>query len=222
MKLRRRDRSKRIVVVSLVFPCLLLSLFLFEGHTTPKQKNHDENADAAKLKVTIAADKTKIKVGDSLELRVQIYNKGTQSVYVATSFDGPENALSRLSVALFRDGALVDSGGVHPSAADYGRYRPEDLKKHPLTHEFSKYWLVLRAGYAYEGQLVLDPVTFQTLINPGKYEVRGTYRSSGFMSGGMNNPLAAYIGELGQMPYQAWTGEVETNRVWVEVGGRTH
>jgi hypothetical protein len=222
MKLRRRDRSKRIVVVSLVFSCLLVSVFLFEGHTTPKQKNHDENADAGKLKVTIAADKTKIKAGESLVLRVQIYNIGSQSVYVATSFDGPENALSRLSVTLFRDGTLVDSGGVQRSAADYGRYRPEDLKKHPLANEFSKYWLVLRPGYAYGGQLVLDPTTFQTLSKPGKYEVRGTYSSSGFMSGGMNNPLATYIGELGQMPYQAWTGEVETNRVWIEVGGRTH
>jgi hypothetical protein len=222
MKLHRRDRSKRIVVVSLVSSCLLVSVFLFEGHTTPKQKNHDENADAGKLKVTIAPDKTKIKAGDSLVLRVRIYNEGLQSVYVATSFDGPENALSRLTVTLFRDGTLVDSGGAQRSAADYGRYRPEDLKEHPLANEFSKYWLVLRPGYAYEGQLILDSATFQTLTNPGKYEVRGTYRASGFMSGGINNPLAAYIAELGEMPYRAWTGELETNRVLIEVGDRTH
>ena len=140
-------------------------------------------------------------------------------VYVATDFDGPHNALSRLSVSWFHAGSLVESGGQR-SAADYGRYRPGGARTPPLANEFSKYWLVLRPGCSYGGQVVLDSATFRTPRNPGKYEIRGTYSSSGFMSDGMNNPLAGYIDELRQLPFQAWVGEVETNNLLVEVIGR--
>jgi len=213
MKLSRRNRWKRIYLTLVSFS-LLTPVSLFEGHAKPKQQSRDEKTD--RLRVTIAADKTKIRSGETLTLRVEIYNQGTKSVYVATNFDGPDNAFSRLSMSLFHDGSLVDSGG-QSSAGDYGRYRPEDTKKPPFANEFSKYWLVLRPGYSYGGQVVLDPATFQTLHNPGKYEIRGTYRSSGFMGSGMNNPLAGYMDELSQLPFQAWVGEVESNKVWVEV-----
>jgi hypothetical protein len=219
MKRSAREHSSRpILVGSLVFSCLFILFGGYESRSEYKQKIRDETADT--LRVTIDADKAKVKSGETLTLYVRIYNQGTESVYVATDFDGPDNALSRLNISLFHDGSLIDKSQER-SAADYSRYRPDDPKRPPLATEFSKYWLTLLPRRSYGGKLVLGPGTFPTLRTPGKYEIRGTYRSSGFMSSGMNNPLSGYVEELRQMPYQAWVGEVETNKVRVEVVGPT-
>ena len=92
----------------------------------------------------------------------------------------------------------------------------------PFAMAFSKYWLIPRPGCSSRGEVVLDPTVFTTLRNPSKYQIRGTYRSSGFLSEGMNNPLADYLDELRRIPYRAWFGEVETNRLWIEVAAQTH
>lgn len=176
------------------------------------------NNGVQRLIVKIRGRSTRIQPGGTLTLRVEVYNAGTESVFVATNFDGPENALSRLDIRLFYNGSRIEDR-KEKSAGDYGRYRLNDPRRPPLVQEFSKYWIALPPGHYYVGDLAMDPTSFPHLNTPGKYMVRGTYTSSGFLNDGMNNPLASYLGELDRLPYKAWIGEVETNSIWIEVVG---
>ena len=110
-----------------VLSCLFLLLFTFDRQGEPKQQSTGENAGT--LKVTITADRTKIKPGEALTLRVQIENKSKTSMYVATEFDGPDNALSKLNIFLFHNGSLLDSG---PERFGWGLWPLRNRHKAPL------------------------------------------------------------------------------------------
>ena len=185
---------------------LVLSLLL------PLSRAQSPEGSVPKLEVRISTKQNRIRVGESLTLRAEIPNEGKETVYVGTQLDGPDNALSRLRLDIFANGKIV--GGTERSSGDYGRYRDDDSRKPPLATEFSKYWVALPPGHFYGSDKVLPPSEFE---GPGKYSIRGTYTSDGFSKAGDNNPLAGYAVELKLMPYQAWTGEVNTNSVSIEV-----
>ena len=196
----------------------LLFFFAFPPMFDNNCGAHQErvHGTAQKINVRISSAKAKVQPGEGLRLRVEICNEGSESVYVATTFDGPDNALARLKISLFHNGSPVD-GPKETSAGDYGRYAADDHRRPPLAELFSKYWVALAPGHFYGGEFVVGPSSFPQLNAPGKYMVRGTYASGGFLSEGMNNPLASDVEEVGRMRYQAWVGEVETNPIWIEV-----
>ena len=198
--------------------CLLLFFFAFfpkfAGNCRARQERG--RAGPQKISVRISTAKPKIRPGESIRLRVEICNEGSESVFVATTFDGPDNALARLKISLFHDGSPIE-GPKERSAGDYGRHAPDDHGRFPLAGELSKYWVALAPWHFYGGDFVVDPSSFPPLNTPGKYMLRGTYASAGFLTEGMNNPLASYVEELSHMPYQPWVGEVETNPIWIEV-----
>ncbi len=200
---------------------VLLSLLLIIGQTLCggwAAEAHAQSLDASapKLRVRIAAKQNTIRPGQTLVLRAEIFNEGTEAVFVGREIQGPDNALSQLRLNFFKNGKLVDAGGSR-RAADYLRYAEDSPSKPPLASEFSKYWVALSPGNFYGGDVVMDPSQYETLRIPGRHLVRGTYMSEGFLHAGMNNPLASYVNELKNMPFQAWTGAVDTNSVWIDV-----
>jgi len=63
----------------------------------------------------------------------------------------------------------------------------------------------------------MNTTMYGRLRIPGRYRIQGRYWSRGFLAEDINNPLLGYADELKQLPYHSWTGEVETNSIWIEV-----
>lgn len=120
---------------------------------------HNENEDgpAPKIAVEISPLKAKIRLGEGTGLPVEICSEGSETVFLATGFDGPDHALARLKISLFHEGSPLD-GTAERSAANHGRYVPG--KAPPLAQEFSKYRVALAPRHFYGGDFVFNPSSF--------------------------------------------------------------
>jgi hypothetical protein len=200
--------------LSWIAPLLIgLLSFLFSGQIS-KNKSEVSNDSEAKVSVRISSPQTRLQPGESVVLHVEIWNEGPKDVFISKEFQGPDNALSRLDLSLQYDGG-VDWPSVRSVADFIGSGREHDSP--PLASVLSKTWIALPPGHFYGGEATMRASLFDHLDIPGRYRVQGKYISRSFFARDMNNPLLGYADELEKLPYQSWTGEFETNSVWIEV-----
>lgn len=167
-----------------------------------------------KVIVRISATKTRLQPGESVVLHVEIWNAGQQDVYIFKEFNEPDNPLSSLNVTLYY-GTKPDIPNVRIVSADTPAF---SLKAgSPLANALSVGCVALAPGHSYGGDVVMNTTMYGRLRIPGRYRIQGRYWSRGFLAEDINNPLLGYADELKQLPYHSWTGEVETNSIWIEV-----
>jgi hypothetical protein len=64
------------------------------------------------------------------------------------------------------------------------------------------------------------PDEFPQLNTPGRWRLRGTYKSTGDLSTEYcldASPVANNKELIDNLPYKAWRGQVDSNTVWIEV-----
>jgi hypothetical protein len=211
-----RQRISRAALRTLLIVAFLTGMMTSVRSSWAQTRRQQTSVRSDVLVVRISTDQKTIAPGESLELRAEIFNRGDEPVFVASEFEGPDNALTLLQLNVFLGKKLVERRRPL-SAADYLRYRDDDPHKPPLDQLFPRYWVVLRPNHFYGSKIVMSPSAYEQLRMPGKYLIKGTYISAGFQNTGMNNPLASYADELQHMPYRAWTGEIETNSISIKV-----
>jgi hypothetical protein len=192
---------------------LLIVSFFFSFYlpilVVARQSRGDQNAV---LCVKIVAEKRRINPGESVALSVEIWNISTKPVFIHREFNGPSNALTTLTFSLTHGTQVYASAGaLVVDSFERSRSHP------PLANELAKFWIALPPGHFYGGRIIVDSDSFRQLDAPGEYQLHGKYASRGFLADDMNNPLLDYAGELKELPYECWTGEVETNSVNIEV-----
>jgi hypothetical protein len=193
---------------------LIVCVLVTSAQAQRKNQSEVPNDSETKVSVRISATKTRLQPGESVGLHVEILNQGPKGVFVFKEIDGPDNALSKLDLFLHYHGHVYRPGVVTIADCFCSGRGPDSP---PLAIELSKFWIALPPGHFYGGEVIMHASLFERLRVPGRYQVQGKYTSRGFLTQDINNPLLGYADELKQLPYHSWTGEVETNSIWIEV-----
>lgn len=174
-----------------------------------------QTADQDKKQIEVRiSPKTKVtRVGEGLELRVEIWNVGSNPLFIEKAI----YELCRQSPLSFR---LELGPPVKPQpglgcAADC-IYSAKDSFARRLVYQ----WTTLPQKNFYGTVVALDPDSFPQLNTPGRWRLRGTYQSRGGLSLSPcfdTAPIRDNEEQIKGLPYGAWQGAVETNTVWIEV-----
>lgn len=169
----------------------------------------EEKGQIANIDVKLSAPKSVIASGESLQLRVEIWNEGSSDVFVCKSFDMPGFPLC--SLALFVEDNSGRSGSRHGIAADFS---PWDKK--PLSAVLMRDWIVLQPRHFYGAVVTVDPDSYPRLQKPGRYRLLAQYRSGGLMAG-YQGTVSADPDELAHLPAKSWRGEIESSPIVIHV-----
>jgi hypothetical protein len=194
----------------------VVALILAHGGFQPSAVGDPRTQDTTgkQIKVRLVPKKKSIKVGEVLEVRVEIWNVGSSTVFIEKAIYelcGPTSPLSlRLEL-----GPPMKPQAVFVCAADC-IYNAEDSFASRLVYR----WTTLPPGDFYGAVVAMHPDSFPQLNTPGRWRLRGTYKS---VHGLLWSPCADLAPvpdneeQIKGLPYQAWQGEVDTNTVWIEV-----
>ena len=152
-----------------------------------------------------------VHAGDSLDVTVEIWNVGTKEVILGKSIDG-HSPISHLSLSL--EGGSPKSTGPGVNGAADSLPNPNE----PFANILVKHWIPLPAGDFFGRVVSMDPHLFPQLLTPGRYLLKGNFRSMGFPTspGGMNG-LELNPDEAAKLPYPGWKGQVDSKPTWIEV-----
>lgn len=194
---------------------VVVALFLTLGMSRPLAFGNPQTQDAEgkQIGVRLIPEKRSIKVGEVLRVRVEIWNVGFKPLFIEKSiYDlcGP----SPLSLRLESGPPMKPQAG-HGCASDC-IYTAKDSFASRLLY----FWTSLPEGDFYGTVVAMQPEVFPQLKTPGRWRLRGTYKSVGGLSSSHcfdSAPIADNEEQIKGLPYEAWQGEVDTNTVWIEV-----
>jgi len=156
--------------------------------------------------------KTKVlKVGEALELRVEIWNVGGNEFFIEKDIYRPCGR-SLLSLYLELGPPVKPQEGWGCSGDCL------DDPKASLATRLVQRWISLPPGHFYGTIVHLDPESFPQLQTPGRWRLGGKYRSQDVLSSSLcMNHILLDSEQTDKLPYKAWQGEEATNMVWIEV-----
>ena len=175
------------------------------------QARKEENSQ---IEVRISAKTKAIRVGETLELQVEIWNVGDKQFFIEKDI---YQLCSHSPLSLYLDlGPPLKPRPGQGCASDC-----MDDPKASFTNRLVEQWISLPVGHSYGTLVSMNPDVFPQLKTPGRWRLRGEYRSSGDLSSSLcvfsPTPLDPQL--IQKLPYTPWRGEIATNIVWVEVVG---
>ena len=164
----------------------------------------------ARVEVRILALKSTLTAGEEVQLRVEVWNLGSQDAFICKDFQDAVRAYCTIRFTLSNS-----SGSFGPQILSAGDEFP--VKRETFLNALATHWIAIPPNHFYGTVLKLDPTVYPVLQKPGRYQIKGEYRSAGFFAESYMNSLLTYRSEIEQLPYKAWQGVVETNAVAVKV-----
>jgi len=166
------------------------------------------------IEVRLIPKKKSIRVGEPLEVRVEIWNISRQTFFIEKAIYemcGPSPLSLRLEL-----GPPMKPQIGHGCASDC-LWRPED----GFARRLVMGWTSLPGGNFYGTVVSMYPDEFPQLNKPGRWRLRGTYKPAGDLSAEVSCLDAAPIPNnkelIDNLPYKPWQGHADTNSVWIEV-----
>jgi hypothetical protein len=194
--------------ISRILALAVLGLILAPyGIGNPQTRDKENN----QIEVRISS-KTKIRVGETLELQVEIWNVGEKQLFIEKDI---YQLCSHSPLSLYLElGPALKPGPGRGCAGDC-----MDDPKASFANRLVEQWISLPVGHSYGTVVRMDPDAFPQLKTPGRWRLRGEYKSNGELSASLcvfsPTPLDQQMIE--KLPYKTWRGEAATNMVWVEV-----
>jgi hypothetical protein len=165
-----------------------------------------------KIEVKLIPDKKAISPGETLKLKVEIWNVGATDILIAQNINATfGNSILRLFVKV----GSKREGPAGPIADSIPEPDP-DFEKTFVTN-----WLTLNNAHYYGTLVEMDPVEFPQLRKAGYYTLGAEYHSRGITSTpGWNG---GYLKEedIDKLPFKAWQGTIDSNLVTIQVRPRT-
>jgi hypothetical protein len=186
---------------------VILGMVSYSAEFPGRQQDTERNS----IELRLLPKRHTVNAGDSLEVTVEIWNVGTKEVFLGKSIDG-QSPVSHLSLSL--EGGSPNSTGSGVNGASDSLPNPSE----PFANTLVKHWIPLPPG-AFFGRVVsMDPHLFSQLLTPGRYLLKGAFRSVGFPTspGGMNG-LELNPDEAAKLPYPGWKGQADSKPIWIEV-----
>jgi hypothetical protein len=193
----------------------VVALFLTLGVFQPLASGNPQTQDteSKQIEVRLIPKKKSINVGEALEVRVEIWNIGSKPLFIEKDIYELCGG-SPLSLRLELGPAMKPQ--ARPGCASDCVYTAKDSFARRLVY----LWTSLPKGDFYGTVVTMDPEFFPELKTPGRWRLRGTYKSVGGLSSSHcfdSAPIADNDEQIKGLPYEAWQGEVDTNTVWIEV-----
>jgi hypothetical protein len=194
-------------------------MFLIIGYPqlSPAQAPEEKTVPAPRIEVRISFPRTILKVGESVEVEVALENVGEQPVFVGRRLTGvridkaPYNFLF-----IVKDRKGQELGGLF-SIIDCLPFKKENFTRADFFRAVMDGWIALRPGEVYFAKLDFPPGFREGALKPGRYLIRGRYSASGMAYLNQCNWLGLMKEELQGLPYEEFTGNVESNEVWITV-----
>ncbi len=162
-----------------------------------------------RVEVRLVAEKSVIRPGQRLKLRVEIWNVGTNDVIIAQHIDYPyRNAVLELFLEV---GSQMHRSITGMAVDSIPESNPD------LAATFINNWLTLRKNHCYGTFVYMDPMDFPQLRKPGRYRVRARYSSRGISSTGAWDAARLNQEDLDKLPFKPWSGTIESNFVRIQV-----
>jgi hypothetical protein len=198
-------RNCRNAFLSTLLFCLAAGSAGVANPQTPEKAN-------TQIEVKISPKTRVVNAGEELEVQVEIWNVGTQEVFIEKrvySLSSHSPLTLRLEL-----GPPLKPGKGFNGAADCA-----DNPKEDFTSRLIGRWIPLPVGHFYGVVVRMDPDSFPQLQTPGRWRLRGDYKSDGDLSSSICviHPTPLDPEEVARLPYKAWQGEEETNTVWINV-----
>jgi hypothetical protein len=175
------------------------------------------NSEAAQeapkqIEIRLTPKAQTIRVGETLEVRVEIWNVGRKEVFIEKSLYEP---CMRSPLSFYLD------GGPPLNLQEPGQACAADCLDDPgetITSRLVKRWVSLPPGHFYGTSVQLDPAFFPQLRTPGRWNLHGRYSSDGELTSSvcMNN-IVLDREQTEKLPYKSWKGEEDANIVRIEV-----
>jgi hypothetical protein len=165
------------------------------------------------IEVRLIPKKKTIKVGEALEVRVEIWNVSSKSLFIRKAVY-ELCQLSPLSLRLELGPPMKPQPGH--GCSDDCIYDAKDSFATRLAYQ----WTILPAGDFFGTVVTMDADTFPQLNTSGRWRLRGTYESTGDLSLALcfnTAPIHDEKEQIKGLPYEAWQGAVDTNTIWIEV-----
>jgi hypothetical protein len=167
------------------------------------------------IEVRLIPKKKSVKVGEALEVRVEIRNVGTQAFFIPSEIFNLCSA-SPLSLRLELGPPLdpkTPPGGGCSSTCVYDA-------AHTFVNRLLARWTVLQPGRFYGADITLYREFFPQLYTPGRWRLGGTYQSDGNLSSSPCldlAPIPDIAEQIARLRVAGWQGKVDTNTVWINV-----
>ncbi len=165
-----------------------------------------------KIEVKLIPEKSAISPGETLNLKVEIWNVGADDIFIAQNINATfGNSILRLFVK-------VGSKREGPTGliADSIPEPDPDFEKTFVTN-----WLTLNKAHYYGTLVEMDPVEFPQLRKVGHYTVGAEYYSRGISSTPGWNGGYLKQEDIDKLPLKAWKGTIDSNFVTIQVRPRT-
>jgi hypothetical protein len=191
----------------------VVTLILMLGMLQPLAFGDPQDAESKQIEVRLIPKKKSIKVGEVLEVRVEIWNVGSTPLFIEKAIYDlciPSPLSLRLEL-----GPPMKPQAVGGCASDC-IYNGKDSFAKRLVYR----WTTLPSGDFYGTVVSMHPDSFPQLNTPGRWPLHGTYKSIGNLSSSPcwdMAPIPDNEDQIKGLPYEAWQGEVDTNTVWIEV-----
>jgi hypothetical protein len=200
-----------LVIVAASF---LLTLGVFQPYALGKPQTQGTKSE--QIEVRLIPKKKAIKAGEALEVRVEIWNVGSNPVFIEKDIYQPCGRPGPLSLRL-ELGPAVNSLTEHGCGSDCIYEATQSFASRLLLQ-----WTTLPVGNFYGTVVTMEPEDFPQLNTPGRWRLSGTYKFLGELS----LSLCGYIGpipddkeQIKGLPYKTWRGTAETNKAWIDVTG---
>ena len=195
---------------------IVVAQFLTLGVFQPLAFGDPQTQDnkGKQIEVRLVPKKKSIKVGEVLEVRVEIWNVGSKPLFIEKAIYELCGPTSPLSLRLELGPPMKPQGGF--GCAGDCAYTAKDSFARRLVYR----WTTLPPGDFYGTVVAMNPDSFPQLNTPGRWRLRGTYKSVGNLSSSPCWDLAPIPDKEEQikgLPYEAWQGELGTNTAWIEV-----
>ena len=165
-----------------------------------------------KIEVRLKSEKSVISPGETLRLKVEIWNVGPDDIFVAQKVDATfGNSVLRL---FLQEGSKREtSRGL---IADSIPELDPDFEKTFVTN-----WLTLNKAHFYGTYVDMNPIEFPELRKTGHYTVGAEYYSRGISSTPDWNGGYLKQEDIDKLPFKAWQGTIDSNLVTIQVRPRT-
>ncbi len=205
------DAHRSLLLVTVVTLISMLGVFQPLAFANPQKRDTQD----AQVEVRLIPKKKSIKVGDVLQVRVEIRNVGTKSFFIEREIYDLCVA-APLSLRLDLGPPMKPQTGPGHGCAGDCVYTANDSFARRLVGR----WTVLSPGGFYGTDISVYPESLPQLYTPGRWRLGGTYKSIGNLSSSHcwdTAPISDNAEQIKGLGIEAWQGEVDTNTVWINV-----
>lgn len=210
LTIRKHGLPSEVTTMRLI-SALFLALVPTAANSAQTQIQNGCVRSSPKIELRLVAEQTTIRPGESLKLRVELWNVSSEDVIIAQNV-GQTSGNSELQLFL-EFGAFREVGSR--VIADFVPKSDPDFENPFVTN-----WLTLNHGHFYGTYIFLDPMDYPHLRKPGRYKVRAVYYSRGISSTSGWNGAYLSSTDVENLPLTAFNGTINSRSIKIRVTAR--